>query len=142
MVKKVKEIWKDIYFFDFIKNELVDYRGIYQVSNEGRVKSLKRVDFSGHKLKEKIIKLKTNEGYKTVALCKNGKVRNFNVHRAPFSSFISKLLKIKIAPREEIFTIIYIDKHVRAFLNISSGLELSSTVEITCINASSTSLSS
>ena len=93
MIKKVKEIWKDIYFFDFIKNELVDYRGIYQVSNEGRVKSLKRTDFSGNKLKEKIIKPKTTEGYKSVGLCKNGKVRNFQVHRLVAFMFLENTNK-------------------------------------------------
>lgn len=46
---KVVEEWKDIYYFDYIKNEWVDYRGLYQVSSEGRVKSLDRTDSLGRK---------------------------------------------------------------------------------------------
>ena len=34
------EIWKDIYFID--NGIEYDYRGLYQVSNLGRIKSLKR----------------------------------------------------------------------------------------------------
>ena len=36
----MEEIWKDIYYVDSITGELVDYRGLYQVSNLGRVKQL------------------------------------------------------------------------------------------------------
>ena len=40
------EIWKDI----------LNYEGLYQVSNLRRVKSLERFDALGHRLKEKILK--------------------------------------------------------------------------------------
>jgi hypothetical protein len=37
----MEEIWKDIYYIDSITHETVDYRGIYQVSNYGRIKNIK-----------------------------------------------------------------------------------------------------
>ena len=36
----MQEIWKDIYYTDSITGEIIDYRGLYQVSNYGRIKSL------------------------------------------------------------------------------------------------------
>ena len=35
-----EEIWKDIYYYNEPTNEWVDYRGLYQVSNLGRVRRL------------------------------------------------------------------------------------------------------
>ena len=65
------EIWKD----------LEDYPN-YQVSNMGRVKSLK---FS----KEKIMKSsKNNNGYFVVSLCKEGKIKNYLVHRLVAQAFL------------------------------------------------------
>ena len=37
----MEEIWKDIYFYNINTNETIDYRGLYQVSNFGNIKSLK-----------------------------------------------------------------------------------------------------
>lgn len=60
-----EEIWKDI----------PNYEGLYQVSNLGRVKSLK---FN----KEKLLKLyKDNYGYLRVNLSKNGKQKLLKVHQ-------------------------------------------------------------
>ena len=39
----MEEIWKDIYYFNEPTNEWIDYRGLYQVSNLGRVRSLDRL---------------------------------------------------------------------------------------------------
>ena len=36
----MEEIWRDIYFYNKPTEEWIDYRGIYQVSNLGRIKSL------------------------------------------------------------------------------------------------------
>ena len=36
------ELWKDIYYIDTITKEVVDYRGKYQISNTGKVKSIKK----------------------------------------------------------------------------------------------------
>lgn len=66
------EIWKDIEGYD----------GLYQVSNMGRVKSLK---FG----KEKILKsAKNNMGYLLIVLCKEGKPKTFMVHRLVAQAFI------------------------------------------------------
>ena len=54
-----EEIWKDIYFIDHM-GIIYDYRGLYQVSNMGRIKNIKN---------DRILK-KTlnNNGYETVCL--------------------------------------------------------------------------
>ena len=67
-----KEIWKPI----------KDYEGLYMVSNWGRVKSIK---FG----KEIILKQWTSSnGYSQVNLCKNGKVKNYKVHRLVAEAFL------------------------------------------------------
>ena len=66
------EIWKD----------KKDYEGHYQVSNFGRVKSIK---FG----KEIILKLRTDkDGYFKVDLSKNNKLKTFTVHRLVAEAFI------------------------------------------------------
>ena len=66
----MQEIWKDI----------VGYEGLYQVSNIGRVKSIKR---------DKILKEQLNErGYLRVSLSKNGKHKTWRVHRLVMITFI------------------------------------------------------
>ena len=78
-----EEIWKDI----------KDYEGLYQVSNYGRIKSLKRKvktkngNYQGYN--EKILKYgETNKKYYIVALCKNGKISAKLVHRLVAEAFI------------------------------------------------------
>lgn len=81
------EIWKDIEFID--NGEVYDYVGLYQISNYGNVKSLDRIDASGHKIKGKIMKCKPNKnGYKNVNLYKNGKSKRFQVHRLVAHMFV------------------------------------------------------
>ena len=66
------EIWRDIKGYD----------GEYQVSNLGRVKSLKYG-------KEKIMKFGTNkDNYLRVILCKNNKVKTFRVHLLVAMAFL------------------------------------------------------
>ena len=73
------ENWKDIFFIH--SNVEYDYRGLYQVSNYGRIKSLRG--------KEKILKNKVDKlGYNRVTLCKNGKRKRFQVHRLVAFMFI------------------------------------------------------
>ena len=69
-------IWKNI------KN----YEGLYQVSDDGQVKSLK----NNKSKKEKILKpSKTRGGYLRVVLCKEGKTKAYLVHRLVADAFIS-----------------------------------------------------
>lgn len=72
----LNEIWKDI----------KGYEGLYQVSNTGKIKSLK----FNHSNKEKIIKgNKENLGYLVVTLYKDGNRKNFKIHRLVAEAFIS-----------------------------------------------------
>ena len=79
-----KEEWKDI----------KGYEGLYQVSNLGRVKSLKRKVYAGRgRMRwqyEKILsKNKTNgNGYKVVSLNKEGKSQNKYIHRLVAETFL------------------------------------------------------
>ena len=79
----MQEIWKDI----------EGYEGFYQVSNKGRVKSLKRkiCSNSNHKyntLSEKLLKLSGGGKYIQVILCKDGKTSAKLVHRLVAQAFI------------------------------------------------------
>ena len=72
----MEEIWKDI----------EGYEGLYQVSNLGDVRSLKYA--GGNKVK--LLKQTTNKGgYKQVILHKDGKRKNYKVHRLVAMVFIS-----------------------------------------------------
>lgn len=66
------EIWRDV----------VNYEGLYQVSNFGRIKSF-------HKNNAKIITPETDiHGYLRVILCKNGEKKNRLVHVLVAQAFI------------------------------------------------------
>ena len=79
------EIWKDI----------KGYEGLYQVSNEGRVKSLARwIDGVNYGKpckkyrKEKIMnQQEVKGGYMRVALCKKNKHHSYQVHRLVYETF-------------------------------------------------------
>lgn len=66
------EIWKDI----------AGYEGSYQVSNLGRVKSFK------HNAEKILTSNKTQRGYITYALSKDGIVKSFRAHRLVAEAFI------------------------------------------------------
>ena len=78
----MEEIWK----------EIKGYEGLYEVSSEGRVRSLDRWVVSdrcrswrkGVLLKQSIVL-----GYKQVGLCKDGKYKGYKVHRLVAQAFIS-----------------------------------------------------
>lgn len=79
----MQEIWKDIEGFE----------GLYQVSNLGRVKALKRSFVIGNggivKHEENILKeRKYKSGYCYVGLYKNGKEKKFKIHRLVAQAFI------------------------------------------------------
>ena len=78
------EIWKQV----------DGYEGMYEVSNYGEVKSVSRYTTGNRhrKLKEKMLKKHENSfGYWLVALCKNGKAKDFRVHRLVAEAFIPKV---------------------------------------------------
>ena len=75
----MKEIWKDI----------KGYEGIYQVSSEGRVRSLNRIDNNNHPLKGVILKpYISNSGYLLVGLYKQQKRDRKLLHRLVAEAFI------------------------------------------------------
>ena len=78
----MSEEWRDV----------AGYEDLYQVSSEGRVKSLERtyIDKSGRKqtVKERILKPVTDHyGYLIVDLCDGGKRKHFKVHRLVCQAF-------------------------------------------------------
>lgn len=78
------EIWKNI----------KGYEGLYQISNLGKIKSLKRIDTNNHFVKEKIIKtFKSNNGYEIVSLSKKSKNKTFLVHRLVAIAFLNNFNK-------------------------------------------------
>lgn len=76
------EIWKDI----------PDYEGYYQVSNFGRVKSLKRRISNSNgwysDKPESIISSRLTSGYLRVALCVSGRRKDFMIHQLVAIAFI------------------------------------------------------
>ena len=86
------EIWKDI----------IDYEGKYQISNLGRVRSLKHKH--GNYSEPKILKdYKNNRDYHHICLCKNSITKNYLVHRLVGIAFIEN--------PENKLTIDHIDKN-------------------------------
>lgn len=74
----MKEIWLPI----------LGYEGLYAVSNIGNVKSLDRIDKSGHKRKEKILKPSLqSSNYILVCLYKNGEKTYHWLHRLVWEAF-------------------------------------------------------
>lgn len=77
------EQWKDV----------AGYEGVYQVSSEGRVKSLaRRIQFHDGRhrdVKERILSPVTDkDGYLLVGLNKNGKSQTVKIHRLVATAFI------------------------------------------------------
>lgn len=82
------EIWKD----------LIGYKGLYQISTKGRVKSLSRVcntkkmkdgKYSKAIRNEKILKgYKNTNGYMKVNLTKDNKLKGYSIHRLVALTFI------------------------------------------------------
>lgn len=81
----MEEIWKDI----------LNYEGLYQVSNLGKIKSVDRkVKYrnSMKNIKEKIRKTFIGKnGYERVELSKNGITKKYNVHRLVAETFLKRI---------------------------------------------------
>lgn len=72
-----KEIWKPINC----------YVGVYEISNLGNIKSLKRI-CNNRVLKEKLLKQNIcSSGYKTILLSNNGIIKRYLIHRLVISCF-------------------------------------------------------
>lgn len=87
------EKWKDI----------INYQGVYQISNLGRVRSLSRTYKWGVatcKIKEKILK-PIIEKYARVGLCQNGKCKLFSIHRLVAEAFIENPNNYKCVMHED-----------------------------------------
>lgn len=86
----MSEIWNDIKGFE----------EIYMISNLGNVKSLRRTLWNGrthHIHKERLLKKSINHnGYFTVRLSKDGKGKNFLLHRLLAMAFIPNLNNLEI----------------------------------------------
>lgn len=73
------EIWKDV----------VDYEGLYKVSNKGNVYSVGRVSSQGKKCGGLTLKPRSfRNGYLHVNLYKNGKMKSKSIHRLVAEVFI------------------------------------------------------
>lgn len=77
------------------------FEGLYEVSNKGRVKSLKRFNPKSGKhgmwYPEKILKARSDkDGYQTVCLTKDGKGKPHKVHRVVLSSFDKQMLDLQV----------------------------------------------
>ena len=75
------EIWK----------EIPGYKGLYEVSDYGQIKSVERLEKCGNKTrirKARILKQSLRRGYSFVSLCKNGRKENVVIHRIVSLLFI------------------------------------------------------
>lgn len=78
-----EEIWEDI----------VGYEGSYQVSNLGRIKSLRRLRYNSSRWQEERIMKQTTsyDGYMRVILTLNGIKATMSIHRMAAIAFVSNL---------------------------------------------------
>lgn len=69
------------------------YKGLYEASILGDIISLERISPQKHLLPRRVLKPSISpSGYKIVALCKNGIVKYFTVHRLIIESFYGESL--------------------------------------------------
>lgn len=74
------EEWKDIYYKDIFNDEIIDYRGYYQINNNGEIRSL---------ISNKILKQTINKkGYCIITLYKNNIRKTFRISRLVAYMFI------------------------------------------------------
>ena len=75
--------------------DIKGYEGLYQVSNAGDIKSLRKLKYNGSGMffqKEMILsQTNTSTGYKKVELTKEGKRKSHRVHRLVAEAFIPNI---------------------------------------------------
>lgn len=76
MVTQLNEMWKDI----------PNYEGLYQVSNIGRIRGVRRQGSSGAILKH----VKRDDGYLQVSLRREGKSKSLLIHRLVTLAFLDE----------------------------------------------------
>lgn len=64
------------------------YKGFYEVSNKGRVRSVERLDARGQHRKSKVISIKSIRNTKQVTLSRDGKRKNFLVKKLVADAFL------------------------------------------------------
>lgn len=85
----MEEIWKPI----------KGYEGLYEVSNLGNIKSVKRKAKNRGKgkriIRERILKpsMDRPNGYYQIKLSKNGKLKTFKIHKLVIEHFLNKISK-------------------------------------------------
>lgn len=90
-IQDINDNWKDV---DGNWKDVIGFEGLYQVSSDGRVRSLPRLKICGFNGKQSVQKgriLKpgyTNDGYPFVNLVKDGKSKPHYIHRLVAQAFI------------------------------------------------------
>lgn len=78
------------------------YEGLYEVSNNGMVKSVRRTNYSGRSYGKRLIgghllhQITDKDGYKSVSLSKNGVRKPFRVHRLVATAFLDNPERLPI----------------------------------------------
>lgn len=86
------EIWK----------EVKGYGGLYEVSNEGRVRGVDRVDPSGRFVQGVIIKLREDkDGYFRVNLSKQGKKKHYRMNRLVAENFLDNPTNLPVVNHKD-----------------------------------------
>lgn len=82
-----KEIWKDI----------EEYKGLYQVSNLGKIKSLARNTKNQYSYQERLLKeILDKDGYCVINLHNGCKVKTHKVHRLVANAFLGKKENLEV----------------------------------------------
>jgi len=69
---------------------ILDYEGIYEVSNLGRVRSLSRYRSNGRQLSGRVLRPgRIGRGYRVVSLCYDGEGQTRRIHRLVLEAFVS-----------------------------------------------------
>ena len=106
------EQWRDI----------SGYEGLYQVSNQGRIKALAKVDSGGKYWPEKIVKpIRQHSGYLHVGLWWGGKCKQSRIHRLVAQAFLPN-------PENKTHVNHLNEKRTITALKIFNGLRLKKTL--------------